>query len=176
MLSSKWVWSSQLYNKLSVQISLFDTKRKLTERLPYTDCEASLVQDEFLAKCLVHQLQPTECPVYDLDQNVDFIGKYQTITKTGAITVQRKDFPSGSFYVVVVVKIEDVACDGPPFSPDEMLDPENRTKILDVVVSPVVYVLGRGEGSTLDMFLVVGGNRSTRRKPTQTQGEHANST
>uniref|UniRef100_A0A8C7SEL5 SID1 transmembrane family member 2 n=1 Tax=Oncorhynchus mykiss TaxID=8022 RepID=A0A8C7SEL5_ONCMY len=90
------------------------------------------------------------CPVYDLDNNVAFIGMYQTMTKTAAITVQRKDFPSNSFYVVVVVKTEDEACGGPlrfyPLRPDELIDAGNRSKTLDVVVSPAissdVYVMG----------------------------------
>ncbi|XP_045559580.1 SID1 transmembrane family member 2 isoform X7 [Salmo salar] len=75
---------------------------------------------------------------------------YQTMTKTAAITVQRKDFPSNSFYVVVVVKTEDEACGGPlrfyPLRPDELIDAGNRSKTLDVVVSPAinsdVYVMG----------------------------------
>ncbi|KAG7270512.1 hypothetical protein CRUP_026404 [Coryphaenoides rupestris] len=91
-----------------------------------------------------------QCPVYDLDNNVAFIGMYQTMTKKGAITVQKKDFPSNSFYVVVVVKTEDEACGGPlrfyPLRPDELIDAGNRTKVLDVVVSPAikseVYVMG----------------------------------
>ncbi|KAI1893273.1 hypothetical protein AGOR_G00122010 [Albula goreensis] len=90
------------------------------------------------------------CPVYDLDNNVAFIGMYQTMTKTAAITVQRKDFLSNSFYVVVVVKTEDEACGGPlrfyPLRTDELIDAGNRSKVLDVVVSPAinseVYVMG----------------------------------
>ncbi|CAB1347691.1 unnamed protein product [Coregonus sp. 'balchen'] len=62
----------------------------------------------------------------------------------------RKDFPSNSFYVVVVVKTEDEACGGPlrfyPLRPDELIDAGNRSKTLDVVVSPAinsdVYVMG----------------------------------
>ncbi|XP_033832689.1 SID1 transmembrane family member 2 isoform X3 [Periophthalmus magnuspinnatus] len=100
--------------------------------------------------CSVMSIQDIQCPVYDLDNNVAFIGMYQTITKKGAITVQRKDFPSNSFYVVVVVKTEDEACGGPlryyPLRPDELIDAGNRTKILDVVVSPAIkteiYVFG----------------------------------
>uniref|UniRef100_A0A3B3ZUK6 SID1 transmembrane family, member 2 n=1 Tax=Periophthalmus magnuspinnatus TaxID=409849 RepID=A0A3B3ZUK6_9GOBI len=92
--------------------------------------------------CSVMSIQDIQCPVYDLDNNVAFIGMYQTITKKGAITVQRKDFPSNSFYVVVVVKTEDEACGGPlryyPLRPDELIDAGNRTKILDVVVSPAI--------------------------------------
>uniref|UniRef100_A0AAR2JTP6 SID1 transmembrane family member 2 n=1 Tax=Pygocentrus nattereri TaxID=42514 RepID=A0AAR2JTP6_PYGNA len=100
--------------------------------------------------CSVMSIQDIQCPVYDLDNNVAFIGMYQTMTKKGAVTVQRKDFPSNSFYVVVVVKTEDEACGGPlkfyPLLPDELLDAGNRSKTLDVVVSPAinseVYVMG----------------------------------
>ncbi|KAH0623381.1 hypothetical protein JD844_031654, partial [Phrynosoma platyrhinos] len=64
--------------------------------------------------------------------------------------VLKKDFPSHSFYVVVVVKTEDEACGGAlhyyPFSKDEPVDQGNRQKTLDVVVSPAVtsqaYVSG----------------------------------
>uniref|UniRef100_A0AAX7VRW0 SID1 transmembrane family, member 2 n=1 Tax=Astatotilapia calliptera TaxID=8154 RepID=A0AAX7VRW0_ASTCA len=91
-----------------------------------------------------------QCPIYDLDNNVAFIGMYQTMTKKGAITVQRKDFPSNSFYVVVVVKTEDEACGGPlrfyPLRPDQLIDAGNRSKALDVMVSPAInleaYVMG----------------------------------
>ncbi|KAF0030733.1 hypothetical protein F2P81_017464 [Scophthalmus maximus] len=100
--------------------------------------------------CSVMSIQDIQCPVYDLDNNVAFIGMYQTMTKKGAITVQRKDFPSNSFYVVVVVKTEDEACGGPlrfyPLRPNELIDAGNRSKVLDVVVSPAinskVYVMG----------------------------------
>uniref|UniRef100_A0A3Q2D482 SID1 transmembrane family, member 2 n=1 Tax=Cyprinodon variegatus TaxID=28743 RepID=A0A3Q2D482_CYPVA len=92
--------------------------------------------------CSVMSVQDIQCPVYDLDNNVAFIGMYQTMTKKGAITVQKKDFPSNSFYVVVVVKTEDEACGGPlrfyPLRPDELIDAGNRTKDLDVVVSPAI--------------------------------------
>ncbi|XP_015747030.1 SID1 transmembrane family member 2 isoform X1 [Python bivittatus] len=64
------------------------------------------------------------------------------MTKKAAITVQKKDFPSHSFYVVVVVKTEDEACGGAlhyyPFSKDEPVDQGNRQKTLNVVVTPAV--------------------------------------
>uniref|UniRef100_A0A4W5M8M6 SID1 transmembrane family member 2 n=1 Tax=Hucho hucho TaxID=62062 RepID=A0A4W5M8M6_9TELE len=108
------------------------------------------VNSEMTFPCSVMSIQDIQCPVYDLDNNVAFIGMYQTMTKTAAITVQRKDFPSNSFYVVVVVKTEDEACGGPlrfyPLRPDELIDAGNRSKTLDVVVSPAissdVYVMG----------------------------------
>uniref|UniRef100_A0A674CE28 SID1 transmembrane family member 2 n=1 Tax=Salmo trutta TaxID=8032 RepID=A0A674CE28_SALTR len=100
------------------------------------------VNSEMTFPCSVMSIQDIQCPVYDLDNNVAFIGMYQTMTKTAAITVQRKDFPSNSFYVVVVVKTEDEACGGPlrfyPLRPDELIDAGNRSKILDVVVSPAI--------------------------------------
>ncbi|XP_015283530.1 PREDICTED: SID1 transmembrane family member 2 [Gekko japonicus] len=100
--------------------------------------------------CSVMSIQDILCPVYDLDNNVAFIGMYQTMTKKAAITVQKKDFPSHSFYVVVVVKTEDEACGGAlpyyPFSKDEPVDQGSRQKALNVVVSPAValqaYVSG----------------------------------
>ncbi|XP_061072953.1 SID1 transmembrane family member 2 isoform X2 [Conger conger] len=108
------------------------------------------VNSQMTFPCSVMSIQDILCPVYDLDNNVAFIGMYQTMTKTAAITVQRKDFPSNSFYVVVVVKTEDEACGGPlrfyPLRPDELIDAGNRSKELDVVVSPAisseVYVMG----------------------------------
>uniref|UniRef100_A0A8C3AGB9 SID1 transmembrane family member 2 n=1 Tax=Cyclopterus lumpus TaxID=8103 RepID=A0A8C3AGB9_CYCLU len=95
--------------------------------------------------CSVMSIQDIQCPVYDLDNNVAFIGMYQTMTKKGAITVQRKDFPSNSFYVVVVVKTEDEACGGPlrfyPLWPDELINAGNR-KHLSPLSTAEVYVMG----------------------------------
>ncbi|XP_012822490.1 SID1 transmembrane family member 2 isoform X2 [Xenopus tropicalis] len=100
--------------------------------------------------CSVISVQDIQCPVYDLDNNVAFIGMYQTMTKKAAITVQRKDFSSGGFYVVVVVKTEDEACGGAlplfPLHQDIPVDHLSRQKNLEVLVSPAinrnVYVAG----------------------------------
>ncbi|XP_069597538.1 SID1 transmembrane family member 2 isoform X2 [Ranitomeya imitator] len=90
--------------------------------------------------CSVISIQDIQCPVYDLDNNVAFIGMYQTMTKQAAITVQRKDFNKGGFYVVVVVKTEDEACGGGlpyyPLDPDTPVEHGDRQKTLDVLVSP----------------------------------------
>ncbi|XP_030632634.1 SID1 transmembrane family member 2-like [Chanos chanos] len=113
--------------------------------------------------CSVMSIQDVQCPVYDLDNNVAFIGMYQTMTTTAAITVQKKDFPSNSFYVVVVVKMEDEACGGPlklyPLVPDQLFDPGNHSKSLEVVVSPAIdceldsYAMGMW--TCLGIFLFV---------------------
>ncbi|XP_069470583.1 SID1 transmembrane family member 2 isoform X1 [Ambystoma mexicanum] len=92
--------------------------------------------------CSVISIQDILCPVYDLDNNVEFIGMYQTMTKKAAITVQKKDFPSSSFYVVVVVKTEDEACGGAlpyyPFSQGQPVDQGSRQKNLTVIVTPAI--------------------------------------
>ncbi|KAK7944406.1 hypothetical protein WMY93_000134 [Mugilogobius chulae] len=69
------------------------------------------VRSELKLPCAVLSVQNIQCPVYDSNQNVDFIGKYQTVTKMGAITLKRKHYPSGGVYVVVVVKVMDAACE-----------------------------------------------------------------
>uniref|UniRef100_A0A8C5RDQ7 SID1 transmembrane family member 2 n=1 Tax=Leptobrachium leishanense TaxID=445787 RepID=A0A8C5RDQ7_9ANUR len=92
--------------------------------------------------CSVISIQDIQCPVYDLDNNVAFIGMYQTMTKKAAITVQRKDYPSGGFYVVVVVKTEDEACGGGlpyyPINPDVYMDHGTREKAIEVLVKPAI--------------------------------------
>ena len=39
-------------------------------------------------KCMVLSVQDVQCPVFDLDKDVEFSGVYQTVTKQGAITVE----------------------------------------------------------------------------------------
>ncbi|XP_068097009.1 SID1 transmembrane family member 2 isoform X2 [Hyperolius riggenbachi] len=92
--------------------------------------------------CSVISVQDILCPVYDLDNNVAFTGMYQTMTKKAAITVQKKDFNKGGFYVVVVVKTEDEACGGGlpyyPLNPDTPIEHGDRQKALEVLVSPAI--------------------------------------
>ncbi|XP_072282064.1 SID1 transmembrane family member 2 isoform X3 [Pyxicephalus adspersus] len=92
--------------------------------------------------CSVISIQDIMCPVYDLDNNVAFTGMYQTMTKKAAITVQKKDFNKGGFYIVVVVKTEDEACGGGlpyyPLNPDTPIEHGDRHKTLEVLVSPAI--------------------------------------
>uniref|UniRef100_A0A8D1CR46 SID1 transmembrane family member 2 n=1 Tax=Sus scrofa TaxID=9823 RepID=A0A8D1CR46_PIG len=46
--------------------------------------------------CSVISIQDVLCPVYDLDNNVAFIGMYQTMTKKAAITVQMNRLIKGT--------------------------------------------------------------------------------
>ncbi|XP_053311271.1 SID1 transmembrane family member 1 [Spea bombifrons] len=92
--------------------------------------------------CAVVSVQDIMCPVYDLDHNVEFNGVYQSMTKKAAITIRRKDFPSGRFYVVFVIKPEDYTCGGSV--PVSTLGSGNRTwnlkrnKDIEVTVSPSI--------------------------------------
>jgi hypothetical protein len=85
--------------------------------------------------CMVFSVQPITCPVFDLDTNIEFTGMYQTITLSGAITVQKNYFKGlqadhgiqllpryrNSFYAVFVVKPTNYKCSGltviPPKDP-----------------------------------------------------------
>ncbi|OCT93603.1 hypothetical protein XELAEV_18011277mg [Xenopus laevis] len=93
--------------------------------------------------CSVVSVQDISCPVYDLDYNVEFNGVYQTITKQAAITVQRKEYPGGKFYVVFVIKPEDYTCGGTV--PQSTQGSGNHTwnlkrvKHLDVTISPSIH-------------------------------------
>ncbi|XP_053409225.1 SID1 transmembrane family member 1-like isoform X2 [Mercenaria mercenaria] len=60
--------------------------------------------------CAVLSIQNTKCPVFDLDTDVKYQGKYQTMTTQGAITIEKSDYKSGSFFVVLVVKPNDYDC------------------------------------------------------------------
>uniref|UniRef100_A0A4W3IES9 SID1 transmembrane family member 2 n=1 Tax=Callorhinchus milii TaxID=7868 RepID=A0A4W3IES9_CALMI len=93
--------------------------------------------------CCVVSVQDIVCPVYDLDHNVEFTGVYQTMTKTSAITVQKKDFPGGKFYTVLVIKPEDYACGGSiPFylirGKGNYTENQERIKQLQLTIVPSI--------------------------------------
>nr|DBA34604.1 TPA: hypothetical protein GDO54_002150 [Pyxicephalus adspersus] len=90
--------------------------------------------------CTVVSVQDIACPVYDLDHNVEFNGVYQSMTKKAAITIQRKDFPKGQFYIVFVIKPEDYACGGsvPAATVGNHTWNLKRVKHIEVTVTPSV--------------------------------------
>lgn len=63
-------------------------------------------------KCMVLSVQDVQCPVFDLDKDVEFSGMYQTVTKQGAITVERTKYEDESFFIVLVMKPKDYDCIG----------------------------------------------------------------
>ncbi|KAL8612263.1 hypothetical protein ACOMHN_038175 [Nucella lapillus] len=61
--------------------------------------------------CSVISVQPIRCPVFDMDHNIDFEGKHQTMTNQAAIFLQRSEYADfGAFYVVIVMKPNNVGC------------------------------------------------------------------
>ncbi|BHF66959.1 RNA transmembrane transporter activity [Sparganum proliferum] len=62
--------------------------------------------------CMTVSVQHAKCPVADLIGNVKYSGIYQTVSTLGGITVTRSQFAS-QFFVVLVLKPNDVECNGP---------------------------------------------------------------
>ncbi|XP_070549051.1 SID1 transmembrane family member 1-like [Ptychodera flava] len=58
--------------------------------------------------CATISVQEATCPVFDLLRNVEFIGKYQTLTTQSSIIVQKRDFQE--FFIVLVVHPGDTKC------------------------------------------------------------------
>lgn len=61
--------------------------------------------------CTVLSVQDVECPVYDMVGTVEHAGYRQTMTRRGAITVERNTFYNASFFIVLVVKPNDLDCE-----------------------------------------------------------------
>ena len=59
--------------------------------------------------CAIVSVQNIACPVFDLDQNVQYEGFYQTVSTKAGITFTQDQFPLGIF-LVVVVKPDDTSC------------------------------------------------------------------
>ncbi|KAK3907859.1 SID1 transmembrane family member 1 [Frankliniella fusca] len=67
--------------------------------------------DENDQTCMVVSIQNISCPVFDLEQTVQFDGYRQTVSTRGGISLTRDLFPEG-FYIVLVVKGDDYDCTG----------------------------------------------------------------
>ena len=59
--------------------------------------------------CAIVSVQNITCPVFDLDQNVQYEGFYQTVSTKAGITFTQDQFPLGIF-LVVIVKPDDTSC------------------------------------------------------------------
>ncbi|XP_069115744.1 SID1 transmembrane family member 1-like isoform X1 [Argopecten irradians] len=62
--------------------------------------------------CMIFSVQDVKCPVFDLDQDVEFSGVHQTMTKQAAITAEKSQYGQKSFYIVTVLKPSDFDCNG----------------------------------------------------------------
>ena len=63
-------------------------------------------EDDF---CAMLAIQNTSCPVYDLEDNIQYADIYQTMTLQAAITVPRSRYPAG-FYITLVTLSNDETC------------------------------------------------------------------
>ncbi|EEB18039.1 conserved hypothetical protein [Pediculus humanus corporis] len=59
--------------------------------------------------CMIVSIQNVSCPIFDLEENVQYRGHFQTITRQGGLTLTRDAFPNG-FYIVLIVTGEDNYC------------------------------------------------------------------
>ncbi|KAL1492112.1 hypothetical protein ABEB36_012602 [Hypothenemus hampei] len=59
--------------------------------------------------CLTVSVQGPHCPVMDSNKDIKYEGIYQTINKKGAITIAKRQYPSG-FFLVFVAKPDDYDC------------------------------------------------------------------
>ncbi|XP_023227870.1 SID1 transmembrane family member 1-like isoform X3 [Centruroides sculpturatus] len=87
-------------------------------------------------QCMVVSVQDIKCPIFDLDRNIEFRGLYQTMSRQAGITVQRKEFQEGRFYVVLLLKPTNADCLGVSLNhPDGS---SVRSKNITVKISPSV--------------------------------------
>ncbi|NP_001099012.1 Sid-1-related A precursor [Tribolium castaneum] len=59
--------------------------------------------------CLTVSIQDSFCPVFDLDKDITYEGKYQTINRKGGMTIRQREFPDG-FFLVFVAKADNYQC------------------------------------------------------------------
>ncbi|XP_049732588.1 SID1 transmembrane family member 1 isoform X3 [Elephas maximus indicus] len=113
------------------------------------------VVSEMAYPCSIVSVQNIMCPVYDLDDNVEFNGVYQSMTKKAAITLQKKHFPGEQFFVVFVIKPEDYACGGSFFIQEKENQTWNlhRTKNLKVTIVPSIKGSVYKESILLSFFI-----------------------
>nr|KAG5689101.1 hypothetical protein BaRGS_006160 [Batillaria attramentaria] len=75
--------------------------------------------------CTVVSVQQIKCPIFDLDRNIAYEGKHQTMTTQASIFLQRSDYADfDAFYVVIFVKPNNADCS----VPDEIQPAGKATK------------------------------------------------
>ncbi|VDD83755.1 unnamed protein product [Mesocestoides corti] len=62
--------------------------------------------------CMTVSVQHAKCPVADTLGSVKYSGVYQTVTTRGAIPISKRQENASDFLVVLVLRPEDVDCDG----------------------------------------------------------------
>lgn len=59
--------------------------------------------------CVTVSVQNSLCPVRDLNNNIEYEGKYQEMSRKAGLTLRKKEFPNG-FFLVFVAKPDNWAC------------------------------------------------------------------
>ncbi|KAL3274294.1 hypothetical protein HHI36_015699 [Cryptolaemus montrouzieri] len=59
--------------------------------------------------CLAVSVQDSYCPVFDLNEDIKYEGKYQSMTRKAAMTVSKNEFEDG-FFLVFVARPSNVEC------------------------------------------------------------------
>lgn len=59
--------------------------------------------------CMMMSIQNSSCPVFDLENNVQFDSYWQTMNKKAGMVVTKRNYPDG-FYIVMVVTQTDTSC------------------------------------------------------------------
>ncbi|CAG7815374.1 unnamed protein product, partial [Allacma fusca] len=106
------------------------------------------------SNCTVVSLQPPRCPVYASESDVQFHGRWITVTKTAGISVRRDDYPTG-FYLVFVALMTNVKCEhyqgiGPP--DPESSSPQSSELRLKMVEFKIMTL--KGDPSTSALALI----------------------
>ncbi|CDW59192.1 SID1 transmembrane family [Trichuris trichiura] len=87
--------------------------------------------------CMIVSVQPIQCPVFDLDTNVKFLGMYQTTTKKASLTVHREK--AERVHVVFVVKANPYDCSHVSrVIPTLPVSDEDQTKSFNVTIETLI--------------------------------------
>ncbi|RUS79414.1 hypothetical protein EGW08_012827 [Elysia chlorotica] len=63
--------------------------------------------------CMTVSIQSIKCPVFDLEMNIEYDGKYQTMSTQATMLLQRDDYAdTNGFYIVFITKANDKDCVG----------------------------------------------------------------
>ncbi|XP_044738030.1 SID1 transmembrane family member 1-like [Chrysoperla carnea] len=84
-------------------------KENMTYKYNYRTVVLQVESDDDV--CMMISIQNVNCPVYDLEREIQFEGYWETMTTKGGMTLTQSKFPEG-FYVVFVVKGDDYDCTG----------------------------------------------------------------
>ncbi|GFR76463.1 SID1 transmembrane family member 2-like [Elysia marginata] len=94
--------------------------------------------------CMTVSVQKIKCPVFDLEMNVEYDGKYQTMSTQATMLLRREDYPDiNGFYIVFITKANDKDCSGHVDS--EKIVPNSvvteRRKIVNIIITDTITTI-----------------------------------